>query len=414
MPYILNKTNGTVVATVQDASLDLTTDLSFPGRNYAGYGEVQNENFLHLLENFANITAPTKPIEGQLWYDVTNKKLQAYTGRAWKGVANLNVSSVDPTAEQSFELGDFWYDTVEEQVYVYNGSQFVLVGPLTGADTRAQWRGSYEYDLEESGIPKYNIKAVVGSTNEVIAIVSAETYEIDPNNITPSFPVYPTTTKIIKGITLNGADPVTGSSEAVGTYFWGTARHAGNANTATYALGVSLTVSSANVNYNVPFASPTSGALYKNTSFTFNPSTNTVKADYFDGIATSALYADLAERYESDTTYDVGTVLVLGGVKEVTVTSNYADTKVAGIVSENPAYLMNAGVGPNNSHPPIALKGRVPCKVIGKVSKGDLLVTSTTPGYATVADGTEHPVAILAKAIGEQESGQGIIEVMVV
>jgi hypothetical protein len=413
MPYILNKTNGTVVATVQDAFLDLTTDLSFPGRNYAGYGEVQNENFLHLLENFSSTTAPTKPIEGQLWYNNTSKKLNAYNGREWKGVANLDTASSDPSVEKSYEKGDFWYDTIEEQVHVYNGSQFVLVGPLTGADTRAQWRGSFEYDLEESGIPKYNIKAVVGSTQEVVAIVSAETYEIDPNNASSSFPVYPTTEKIVKGITLNGADPVTGSSEAVGSYFWGTARHAANANTATYAMGVSLSVTTANANLRVPFAG-SGGTLYGSTSFTFNPSTNRVTADYFDGIATSALYADIAERYESDTEYEPGTVLVLGGLKEVTVTTVCADTKVAGIVSTNPGFTLNAGVGPNNTHPLIALKGRVPCKVTGKVSKGDLLVTSSTPGYAEVATQNSHPLSILAKAIGEQDAGQGVVEVMVI
>ena len=75
MPYIINKSNGIVITTVQDASLDQTTDLTFVGKNYAGYGEVQNENFLKLLENFSNISAPEKPILGQLWYNTQDKSL---------------------------------------------------------------------------------------------------------------------------------------------------------------------------------------------------------------------------------------------------------------------------------------------------------------------------------------------------
>ena len=86
MPYILNKTSGAVVATVQDAALDSTTDLTFLGRNFAGYGETQNENFLKLLENFANTTAPLKPIEGETWYSTIDKRLNVYDGQSWKSI----------------------------------------------------------------------------------------------------------------------------------------------------------------------------------------------------------------------------------------------------------------------------------------------------------------------------------------
>ena len=72
MPYIINKTNGQQLAIVQDASVDQTTDLIFVGRNYAGYGEIQNENVLKLLENFSNSTPPASPILGQLWYNTSN------------------------------------------------------------------------------------------------------------------------------------------------------------------------------------------------------------------------------------------------------------------------------------------------------------------------------------------------------
>ena len=95
--------------------------------------------------------------------------------------------------------------------------------------------------------------------------------------------------------------------------------------------------------------------------------------------ATSAQYADLAEIYESDSEYEVGTVVIFGGDKEITVSSMGADPRVAGVISENPAYLMNVDA----SGQAVALQGKVPCKVIGQISKGDMLVThSQHPGVA--------------------------------
>ena len=129
--------------------------------------------------------------------------------------------------------------------------------------------------------------------------------------------------------------------------------------------------------------------------------------------ATAAQYSDVAERYESDTPYEAGTVLVFGGHREVTASSEIYDTRVAGIVSSNPAHLMNAEAGTNETHPPLALTGRVPCKVTGVVHKGDLMVTSAEAGVAMAADervlGT-----IIGKAIQEHNSsGTGTIEILV-
>ena len=233
MPYILNKTNGTVITTVQDASLDQTTDLLFVGKNYSGYGEVQNENFLKLLENFANITSPPRKIEGQLWYDTVNKRLNVYDNINWKPIANIEVAIDDPSLTKSPTVGNLWYDTQSDQLSVWNGIEYILIGPPNGSDIRAQWRGDFEYDAIAPDLPVYNIKAIVGAENEVIAIVSAETYNLaDYAEITES-PLYKarstTFTRITKGITLVGADPVTGSSRrevtglSTSSYFWGTA-----------------------------------------------------------------------------------------------------------------------------------------------------------------------------------------------
>ena len=125
------------------------------------------------------------------------------------------------------------------------------------------------------------------------------------------------------------------------------------------------------------------------------------------------MYADLAERYEADAIYDFGTVLIIGGDKEVTTTDQYANTAVAGIVSQKPAYMMNSAAGTDETHPYIALKGRVLCKVVGPINKGDLLVTSAHMGYATAA--INPPVgAVIGKALGNQSEGFGVVEVLVV
>jgi hypothetical protein len=132
----------------------------------------------------------------------------------------------------------------------------------------------------------------------------------------------------------------------------------------------------------------------------------------YNGTATSARYADLAENYQADAQYEPGTVLVFGGSAEVTVTSTKGDTRVAGVVSTNPAHLMNADLTGENVVA-LGLTGRVPCKVVGRVQKGDILVTSAKPGYATV-NNTPLPGTIVGKAVEDKEDfNEGVIEVVV-
>lgn len=139
---------------------------------------------------------------------------------------------------------------------------------------------------------------------------------------------------------------------------------------------------------------------------------NTMYANVFNGVATEAKYADLAENYTADDVYEEGTVLVFGGEKEVTVTKSKADRRVAGVVSTNPAYLMNSELDEGNATP-IALQGRVPCKVLGTVSKGDLLVTSAIPGYAVVCNNPSIGTVIGKSLEDKNSDGKGVIEVVV-
>jgi hypothetical protein len=128
-----------------------------------------------------------------------------------------------------------------------------------------------------------------------------------------------------------------------------------------------------------------------------------------NGTATSARYADLAENYSSDEDYSPGTVVVFGGDKEITQSTTYMDRRLAGVISTNPAYLMNAGA----EGLPVALQGRVPCKVVGKIEKGDMLVSSAIPGVAAATYSPEMGT-VIGKALENYDSQEvGIIEVVV-
>jgi hypothetical protein len=154
-------------------------------------------------------------------------------------------------------------------------------------------------------------------------------------------------------------------------------------------------------------ASPTSGLTYV-------PGSGTLTSAVFAGTASSARYADLAENYLADATYHPGTVLEFGGQQEVTTTTHSYSTRVAGVVSTNPAYLMNSELIGEHAVG-VALTGRVPCKVIGKIVKGDRLVSSDIPGVAQVmTDDQYKPGSIIGKAVEEYDSDQpGIITVAV-
>ena len=137
-----------------------------------------------------------------------------------------------------------------------------------------------------------------------------------------------------------------------------------------------------------------------------------VHATTFYGTATAAQYADLAEMYVADAQYEPGTVLVFGGDAEVRECASKGDRRVAGVVSTDPAYLMNSGLDDENAVA-LALTGRVPCKVIGAVRKGDMLVTSAVPGYAIV-DNSPSIGTVIGKAVGvKDDAGKGIVEIVV-
>ena len=130
MPYIVNFTdreNKTPI-TVYDNTSNADTSLDFPGRNVTGYGQIIAENFLALLENFASGAAPTNPVEGQLWYNSVEGILQIWDNTQWKAASNIQKSTSEPSVE-SARVGELWVDTTNQQLYVFSGSSWILVGP---------------------------------------------------------------------------------------------------------------------------------------------------------------------------------------------------------------------------------------------------------------------------------------------
>jgi len=127
MSYTINKTDGSILATVADGQIDqLSSDLTLIGKNYSGFGDALNENFVKLLENFSNTAQPTNPIRGQIWFDVSELKLKVYTGSSFQPVSSATIASTQPL---TLGVGDLWFNDIDRQLYFYDGTTTILLGP---------------------------------------------------------------------------------------------------------------------------------------------------------------------------------------------------------------------------------------------------------------------------------------------
>ena len=570
MPYSINKYDGTLVAVVEDGTVDNSLDVKLIGRNYAGYGEVQNENMVHMLENFASTSEPPRKITGQIWFDSANKKLKFYDGIKFRTTGGAEIGTIQPSG---LTTGDFWYNTNTNQLFAWSGSEFVLVGPqavqnaqttelrstsvldvdstarpiiegvvngkvvfiisnteftistnpdnavngfarvkkgLTLVDTDATGITTSEYrywgtasnasqlngfvdtdfvkiaDSSFSTVVRFldpgftvgnnnDLKVYIDNASPVIKNQTANAPIIFKTTIdtgsgaTEKTPMKLQGTAILPGVTdsinigssserfntiyaqvftgqLNGSASQAETLNVGGSYLNGSLSATINTVAARDSSGditanrfVGLATRTANINggtakaipyqsaanttaflspgtskqvlaindsgdlawtnltslvdtgqatqigvTNVPitntthyvtFTSGTTGfqdLKIDNNFLTYNPNSNTLTTGIFNGIATYAQYADLAEKYLPDAAYDVGTVLMVGGDKEVTAAQ--PGFRAIGVVSENPAYLMNSELEGGIA---VALKGRVPVKVTGAVIKGQRLIAST-------------------------------------
>jgi len=220
MAYTINKTDGTKLVVLKDGTVDITTtDLALFGKGYAGFGERLNENLVKMLENFANTTAPAKKIRGQLWYDTLNNQIKVWNGSKFKPVGSSTTSASQPA---NANTGDMWFDTNNSQLYVYSGTVWTLIGPTAVAGSGVT-QVSSETIRDNVGVNKSVLKLI---TNDVIVgIVSAE--EFTPQTAISGFAT------IYKGITL--------STAISNNKFYGTANAADSLN-----VSVGVNVAAAN------------------------------------------------------------------------------------------------------------------------------------------------------------------------
>ena len=138
MAYVINKFSGTQLVVLEDGTIDTSTSLNLVGRNYVGYGEVQNENFVYLLENFAHISPPSRPLAGQIWFNTSNSVAYTYSGTEWNPIG---AAIVEPTPPAEPTVGSLWLRTTDNTLHVWLGSAWRFIGPesVEGfASTRAR------------------------------------------------------------------------------------------------------------------------------------------------------------------------------------------------------------------------------------------------------------------------------------
>ena len=192
MSYSINRWNGTLLKTVADGTVDTSLDIKLIGKSYAGYGQAQNENFVHLLENFSSSVQPSSPLSGQIWFDSGNKKLKFYDGNKFRNAGGAEVSTTAPTG---LSTGDFWFDSSSKQLKAWDGTTFQLIGPqsVTGAATTQMQSVSVR---DATGGTHAIIEAINNGT-VIFTISSDADFVLD--NTANSIPGF---TKIRQGITL--------------------------------------------------------------------------------------------------------------------------------------------------------------------------------------------------------------------
>ena len=177
MAYTINKTDGTVVTTITDGTVDNTTSLQLFGKSYSGFGEALNENLVKLLENAASTAAPSAPLKGELWFDTTTNQIKVYDGTSFKPTGGAKASASKPTSPS---VGDFWLDSTNDQVFVYTGDsrshqvndEWELVGPaFTASQTESGWK--IETLASASG---NKVVSSMYSAGTRVAILSKETF----------------------------------------------------------------------------------------------------------------------------------------------------------------------------------------------------------------------------------------------
>lgn len=407
MAYTINLTDGTIFATIADGTINTSSSMILVGKNYAGYGEFLDENFIHLLENGSNTVAPGAPLTGQLWWDKANSTMKVYNGTTFKTIGSATASATAPTSNVT---GDLWFDTTNQQLKCWNGTSFILIGP---AGDPATAEVVIETIADNLSVDHVIIRFVI--ENVTLAIMSKDTTFTPQVAITGFATIGPginlsttVASALFRGTatdsqTLDGLDSTsfmrsdaaaTNNTSVSITADAGLTVGASNNGRVLVSSGdvvVRNQTSNADLNLSVNIGGSQTTAVNVDgatgrtgvlgiTNLNANAVGNIGSASsYFNTVfatATTALYADVAERFHADETYLPGTVVELGGPNEITISQSELSDNVFGVISTKAAYLMNAGAGTDATHPPVAMTGRVPVRVKGAVRKGDRLVSA--------------------------------------
>jgi hypothetical protein len=198
MAYIINKSDGTALVTVEDGVLDTSTSISLLGRNYTGYGEIQNENFIFLLENFSNVNPPSRPIRGQSWYDSASGRMNVYTGTEWAPISSATISETPPPEF----IGALWLRTSSKQLSIFNGNVWTSIGP-EAVEGFGETRAMSSILKDTNNVDHAVILMKVDG--QVLGIWSSESFSINNNNAIDGF------FELIRGLNLSSSTSIQGN-----------------------------------------------------------------------------------------------------------------------------------------------------------------------------------------------------------
>lgn len=459
MSYTINLTDGTIFAVVADGTINTDSSQTLVGKNYAGYGEFLNENYIRLLENASNTSAPGAPLTGQLWWDKTNSVMKVYNGTVFKVISAATASANAPTSNIA---GDLWFDTTNGQLKAYSGSAFVTIGPASTSGEGTS--GAIVTTITDNGASDHVVVQMY--VNNVICGIWSKDATFTPAaaisgfaTIGPGLNMSTTVTNAVFNGTATNADTLdtlnstsfmrsdaaTSNNTSISILADTGLYVGGDSDGRIFVSGTDVYVSNQTQDGDTIFQVNDGGVtttaltldgatanatiaktltINSGSSVTalINGGTNGVgnigaTGAVFNTIfakATTAEYADMAERFHADAEYTSGTVVELGGVNEITLCQDELSDKVFGVVSTKAAYLMNGGAGTNKTHPPIAMTGRVPVNVMGFVTKGDRLVSAGN-GLARSANLDEITAFnVIGRALeSKTDEGIGSIEAIV-
>jgi len=410
MAYTIVKSDGTVLTTIAEGTINTTsTSMGLPGRNYAGYGQALDTNFVHQMENFASATPPSNPLRGQLWFDTNTSTLKVcptdgeIVAANWITLAStssggtttfgsvtvtgtLTANNISITNEFTGNAITVSYATVSANANISDASiSSANIGTLTTANITT---GSVTNTGNITGV--WTINGSAGGAKADAIVLNTGGIYISNSSGSNLYGI-----KSDLYMYANG-DPIsfsgTYSNSNVQSYLPNYAGNLGSVGGASIFNGKTITTG----------ANTTAGSITGNWTLTA-------------GSRWNATYADLAERYEADAIYDVGTVVEIGGEKEITAVKDDASSEVFGVVSDSYAYLLNEGAGDNSTHPAIALIGRIKIKVSGPVSKGQRLVSAGN-GIARAAKNSEATAfnVVGRSLVNKTSDGVEIIEATVI